>query len=187
MSHDLRMRKGKPAPIGMVVCWVLILAVFFGGCSSLRKKFTRKKKEKDVEQSEFIPVLQPEEYPEKTASPAELYKYHFSLYEVWEKDLQTSLSESESQKRKEYTLNQLISQADSMAKLLNSEKQKGLVDIQSQLVQLQEKLKSPPAMRNDVDVKRHLESIGKQLRENYRFRDVQNNLISEQDAARMSF
>ncbi len=186
MSRELKRGNGRCFPGFAGICLLLALAVGLTGCSTLKKKFTRKKKKTDTEAAEFVPVLQPEEYPEKVASPAELYKYNYSMWQVWEKELQTSLAEGESQKRKEYLLNQLIVAVEAMSKLLVAEKQKGMMDLQSKLLKVRDDLARPAAMRNDTEIKRQVGGLGKKLREGYKLPDVQNNLISAEAAAGMS-
>lgn len=57
------------------------------GCTPLKKKFTRQKKVDKENDPKFIPVLNPVEYEERKVSAEENYKYHYSLWKVWNKDL----------------------------------------------------------------------------------------------------
>src|SRR3989344_4966549 len=79
----------------LVVLCVLTVAV--GGCTSLRKKFARKKKEKTNEQA-FVPVLDPVDYPPPSVSPEERYRYNYSLWKVWYRDLVKNIDGKESGK-----------------------------------------------------------------------------------------
>ena len=91
----------------------LILLFLFGtltssGCTPLRKKFTRKKKEDKEQNQKFIPVLEPVDYPEKIYSSLDRYKHHYSLWKVWEKDLIQTIEEDGSDKRQKYLLSQAV-------------------------------------------------------------------------------
>ena len=121
-KYDFRVAVG-------ILCGLLIISLTAGGCVNLRKKFTRQKKKDSAQADEFVPVLEPEEYPEKVYSVTQDYKHYYSLWQVWHKELSTAVFEKQSNKRQLYTVNQLILQADALKKLVNAEKQAGLEEI----------------------------------------------------------
>ena len=92
----------------------------------MRKKFTRKKKDKE-ESEKFIPVLEPVDYPQKTYSSQERYKQHYSLWQVWNRDLIQAIQKEDSDKRQKYLLGQMIERLEAMKEVLADEKQKELV------------------------------------------------------------
>src|SRR3990167_5723451 len=106
----------------VVLC---VLTVSVGGCTSLRKKFTRKKKEKTNEQA-FVPVLDPVDYPPPSVSPEERYRYNYSLWKVWYRDLVKNIDAKESDKNQKYLVGQIIAQLEEMKKWVSEAKQKEL-------------------------------------------------------------
>ena len=63
---------------GFLIVAVMMTTV---GCEPLRKKFIRKRKAAQ-ESSEDIPVLEPIDYPDKVYTAEDLYKQHYSLWQV---------------------------------------------------------------------------------------------------------
>ena len=160
-----------------MVAGVVIVSLVVSGCESLRKKFTRQKK-KDSEQSDqFIPVLEPEQYPEKVYSPANDYKYHFSLWQVWQKELSTAVFERESNKRQLYMLNQAIVQVDALKKLVGAEKQSGLEEVLKGLRTLHGTIENPAPMHDNFMILNQLKSLDRKMRNNYSFDKIKTSLI----------
>jgi len=110
------------------ICSLCVVFLAISGCTPLRKKFTRKKKDKQANQK-FIPVLDPIDYPEKVYSAAEKYKYHYSLWKVWNKDLLQVLERNGSEKRQKYLLDQAIVQLKEMQNSLSDEKKAGFAQL----------------------------------------------------------
>ena len=86
----------------------VFLMIFLGsfilssiGCEPLRKKFVRQKK-KDENAQQFIPVLDPIDYPAAVYSAEEGYRKHYSLWRVWHKELMVSLDEQGIDRRQKY-------------------------------------------------------------------------------------
>ena len=122
---------------------LIILLIFIAsGCEPLRKKFTRQKK-KDESQSAFIPVLDPVDYPDKVETPEESYRHYFSLWQVWDKDFMMRLQENSSDKKINFTFNQVLLQLTEMEKLLTGEKQQKIREYIGQLTALGQDLKQP--------------------------------------------
>jgi len=88
---------------------ILSLIVLFaiGGCTPLKKKFTRENK-KDPKDKGFIPVLDPIQYPQASVSPEKQYKLHYSLWRVWHTDLMDQFRRDGKDKKQEYLINQMI-------------------------------------------------------------------------------
>jgi len=156
---------------------LIILLIFIAsGCEPLRKKFTRQKK-KDESQSAFIPVLDPVDYPDKVETPEESYRHYFSLWQVWDKDFMMRLQENSSDKKINFTFNQVLLQLTEMEKLLTGEKQQKIREYIGQLTALGQDLKQPAQIRNSSLIQRKVEHIGKDLRIGFRFKDVQGSLV----------
>lgn len=157
--------------------WVLVvcLMVTTAGCQSLKKKFTRKKKSTAPEE-EFIPVLEPEVYPEKVETNADLYRYHYSLWQVWDRELKTNIADGDSDKRKLYTLEQMVGQLQNLLPLLPDDKKPGLEAILRDMQELKKKLQQPSALRDEARISKQLDQIGRKVRDGYKFSLVQDHL-----------
>ena len=72
-----RIAKSKIA-FHVLVCAVLVSFVLaLEGCSTLRKKFVRQKKKEDKQ--EFVPVLDPVDYPDVVKTAGGIYEHHYML------------------------------------------------------------------------------------------------------------
>ncbi len=152
----------------LVVIYVSFLfALCSSGCEPLRKKFIREKK-KDKESQEIVPVLEPEEYPVKSISPEEQYRYFYSLWRVWYRDLIQAIDENSSKKRQIYLLNQEIKQLEKMSELLIDEKRELLVPVIEELRDLLQRLQLPAKLKNTFVIKKRLRDIDKKLHDNFR-------------------
>ena len=169
-------RRKKWLKVVPSVALLLVISLAAGGCEPLRKKFTRAKKKDADTVDAFVPVLEPEAYPEKVYSATEDYKYRYSLWQVWSRELETALTDKLDAKRQNYILDQAVAQVDVMKKLLNADKQTGIDAILNDLHKMQEKLRSPLPMRDDFAILRDLDSVGRKMRENYKFDKVESSI-----------
>jgi hypothetical protein len=166
----------KTQQIRVTLIALVALTLLVSGCEPLRKKFVRQKK-KDESASQFIPVLDPVDYPDKVASAPELYQHYFSLWQVWNKELLMRVQEQASDKKITFTFNQVLVQLTAMEKLLTGDKQKALNGYISQLDGIQKELEQPEQIRNTSLIERKLERIDGDLREGFRVKDVQESLV----------
>ncbi|MDP2654013.1 MAG: hypothetical protein Q8Q08_08285 [Candidatus Omnitrophota bacterium] len=148
------------------------------GCEPLRKKFVRKKKADQSQREELQPILDPIDYPDQMATPAELYRQHFAFWQVWSRDLLTDLEEGASDKRILFALAKVRVEVEEMGKLLTGSKQQSLARLGEQLAGVENDLKFSSAVRGRETIKRELESIGRAVREGFRFADVENSLAA---------
>ncbi len=172
------MNNGERTPFFLVLIFFVIVTMTFSSCEPLRKKFTRQKK-KSAEESEIIPILDPIEYPAKVYSNDEIYRQHYSLWQVWQKDLVSSIVEEESGKKQKYNLNQSIIQLEEIQKLVSDAKAQELTKFIDRLKLVQVKLDDPFPMRNMSSIRLEIESIGKDIREEFRFTKIKDSLKSE--------
>lgn len=176
------MNFGRNKRLFVWVSVVLLVSVSFlaGGCEPLRKKFTRQKK-KDQEGPAFIPILDPIDYPEKVYSPAQDYRQHYSMWQVWQREFLNSLDEASgtksSVKQELYQLDQLIVALQTMQKLLVQEKEPKLSALIAQFQSLKRDVKEPGPYRNTGNIKLKAQLLEKQVREGYRFNQVQDSLV----------
>ncbi len=145
-----------------VVAALCVLTVSVGGCASLQRKFTRKKKEKTSEA--FIPVLDPIDYPPPSVSPQERYQYHYSLWKVWQRDLVKNIDNKESDKNQKYLLGQIIIQLEEMKKWVTEAKQKELSEAIGEWNAILAMYERPVALRSTMSLKRKVEASAKKIR-----------------------
>jgi len=126
--------------ISMSLIVLVIISCVSSGCEPLRKKFVRQKKKEDTKR-EFIPVLDPIDYPARLHSTDEKYRHHYSLWQVWSKDLLGSLdSEGDSPKRQKYLLDQMSVQAQEMMNYVTGEKKQIWESLLTELINLRDNL-----------------------------------------------
>lgn len=159
--------------VGLLLITILLTS---GGCEPLRKKFVRQKK-KDQTRKEFIPVLDPIDYPASVQSPADAYRHYFSLWQVWDKELVMRIEEGASDKKISFTFNQLMIQLTELEKLLTGEKKTQMTQFITQLNDIQRQLAQPAGIRNDGGIQMKVQRIGSKLREGFRFNDVEQSLV----------
>ncbi|MBF0331455.1 MAG: hypothetical protein HQL17_05915 [Candidatus Omnitrophica bacterium] len=105
---------------GMILVAFCVMSLT--GCATLRKKFTRVKKNKD-QKEDFIPVLQPIEYKKIEEATPQVYAEHYSMVKVYFKDLWEVLGKDESSaKREKYMFTEILSHFDAMTALLTEAK-----------------------------------------------------------------
>jgi hypothetical protein len=159
----------------LVVLLVLTVAVS-AGCEPLRKKFTRQKKE-GAEGVEMMPILDPIDYPEPVKNTANLYRQHYSLWQVWLRDFSTAMQEGYADKKIIYDLNQMIIQLQEMQKLVEGDKQVLLKGYEGRLEKIKGRFADPSGMRNNAQLQQNVESVGKEMRQNFRFQAIEANLV----------
>jgi len=167
----LAMTKGAK----ILICCLLVSTIFLDGCEPLRKKFTRKKKKTSVG-DETVPILEPIDYPQKVYSPAETYKHHYSLWQVWNNELQSLVLENTYRKRKIYLVDQIIANLEVMKNLIVEEKQTALISSLERLRKVKSDLEAFVPTRNLSALKRELALIDKDIRNGYKFSSVENAL-----------
>lgn len=170
-AHDL--------PVLSILVILCVLTVSVGGCTSLRKKFTRKKKEKTNEQA-FVPVLDPIDYPPPSVSPEERYRYHYSLWKVWYRDLGQKIDARESDKIQKYLVSQIIAQLEEMKKWVTEAGQKELSESIGEWNAILAMYEQPAAIRSAVTLKRKIETSAKKIRNDLNPEIVKDFLVSGQ-------
>ena len=136
----------RRSPLGVITVCILILSVSLGGCEPLRKKFTRKKKE--AKKEEFIPILEPIDYPPSRVSALDQYKYHYSLWQVWDKDLLQLIGEPTMEKRKNYLFTEVMQQLEEMKRWVPQEYLPKIEEAHQIYDGVRKELEKPEVMRN---------------------------------------
>jgi hypothetical protein len=131
----------------LCVVAVIFLAGSLTGCASLRKKFTRVKKNKD-QKEEFIPVLEPVEYKKVEETPQQVYGGHYTMVKMYFKDLWDVLGKPNGgEKREKYIFTQLLTRLDAMAALLSEEKKAQASDLKERVLHVLMEYDKPSGMR----------------------------------------
>jgi hypothetical protein len=149
------------------ICGLCVLFLASSGCTPLRKKFIRQKKQDGGGEQKFIPVLDPVEYPEKVYSAEEGYKYHYSLWKVWNKDFLQVLEGDGSEKRQRYLLGQSIEQLEKMRNLLTDEKKPVLTVLINELIDVGQGYDRSSAMRSKFSIRSKVERNAKEIRNGF--------------------
>ena len=150
---------------GIVLCCLAAFCFSLAGCEPLRKKFTRKKKEEDKRMVD--PVLEPIDYPPMQVSPEKRYKYHYSMWRIWQKDFLLSLGQNENEKRSKYLLTQVYNELQEMDKWIVGEKNEGLHTVILDYDKIQNEMQKPQAIRDMYSLMRKLESNDKKIRHDF--------------------
>jgi len=172
MKNIFRMKRRSALP--KVILCILVMTVSLSGCEPLRKKFIRKKKKDNKQATDFVPVLEPIDYPEHRPTAESKYKHHYQLWRVWQNDLITALEENQPKKRLKYIVSQIIGQLEEMNKLISEEKQKLLIIHIQSYKQVEELVNMPDAMRHYLTIERKSHRIGRALREHFVFAKMKN-------------
>jgi hypothetical protein len=160
------------------ICCFCILVSALSGCTTLRRKFTRKKKKDGDVSQKFIPVLEPIDYAVKVQSPLERYKYHYSLWRVWERDLLQAIEAEASDKRQKYLLAESIEQLEGMKNLLDDQERPGLTLLIDGLREVQKGYEKSASMRSKFSTKKKIERNSREVRNGFSPDQVQ--VIQEQ-------
>lgn len=167
----------KSLQLGLALC-LIFLTVAGSGCEPMRKKFVRQKK-KDVAKEEMTPILEPVDYKSAAVtSPQELYKVHYSLWQIWHNDLTTAISEGDSDKKKLYDLDQEVANLREMQSLLPENLQEKLRTIISRLTSFDAEFKKSMPASNASSLKLRMDAIAKDVRSNFKFSKVQDQLVA---------
>ncbi len=153
---------------------LLIVSLSVTACEPLRKKFRRKKKE-EKQDTQFVPVLAPEEYATPEFDPLGEYRHRYNLWNLWYDDFMTGLEEDGSNKRQQYLLGQMAVQLEEMGKLLPGDLQAQLEDHRKNLQDLQSYVSSP--MRNTIIIKNKINAVNAQVRGKFSPDEVKDKLL----------
>ena len=145
------------------IACLLAVSVSFSACEPLRKKFTRQKK-KDAADMNFVPVLEPQDYPAPEKNPAEMYKQHYTLIKVWYKDLWIALDERGSDKQQKYLLKQIHNHIDEMRKLVVPAEQAQLDELVKLLSYYDSAFDAAAPLRNTSRIHSDLRAFDRLLR-----------------------
>ncbi len=151
----------------IVVISIVMVTALLGGCSTLKKKFVRQKK-KTAESEKIIPVLNPIEYEPKVVSAEERYRYHYSMWQVWHRDLINAIVEKRSGKKQKYLITQCAAQLTEMKGWIDTSKQTELQMFITNLQNIEQAYQRPDLMRNTFSIRKKLQANAKNIRAQFK-------------------
>ncbi len=151
------------------------------GCASLKKKFTRQKKKQARE--EFIPVLDPIDYPPPVVSAQQRYREHYALWKIWQRDLVQNIEARAPEKKQRYLLDQTIVQLREMGKWLQENKKAQLSVLAGELEGVLQSYETPAPLRDASSTKRKIEANAKKVRAAFDPKAVQEDLVEDDAGA----
>ena len=161
----------------LIACLVAT-SISLSACEPLRKKFTRQKKKDASADQDFIPVLEPQEYPAADKDPVQNYKQHYALIKAWYRDMWTALEErGGSDKQQRYLLKTIYGHIDEMRKLVVPQQQQKLDELAKILSYYDSALGVPPAMRNVARIRSDLRAFDRMLRHKLRADKIKGAFI----------
>ena len=158
------------------IACAVIVSIGLSACEPLRKKFTRKKKE-GQEVQDFIPVLEPQDYPAPENNPKEMYAQHYALIKAWYRDLWTAIDDKNSDKMAQGSLKQIFNHIDQMKPLLKAQKSQGLDQLAGLLKYYNTSLDAPRPLRNYARIESDLRAFDRLLRGQFRYDKVKEDII----------
>ena len=161
-----------------VIAGLLILSLSLSSCDTLRKKFTRHKKNGDTDEQAFVPVLEPEVYPAPQENPVQNYKSHYDLIEAWYKDLWTAIDDKSTAKYLHYTIGQVTNHIDQMKKLVDAPTQANLVKLATYLDYYSASLEDSWNTRNVSRIQSDLRGFDRFLRDHLRADKIQGHFVA---------
>ncbi len=163
----------------LIACLV-VTSISFSACEPLRKKFTRQKKKDASADQDFIPVLEPQEYPSVQQDPVQNYKQHYALIKAWYRDMWTALEERGSDKQQRYLLKTIYGHIDDMRKLVGPQEQRKLDELAKVLSYYDSALGVPAPMRNVPRIRSDLRAFDRMLRNKLRADKIKGAFIPVQ-------
>ncbi len=140
-----------------------IIVTSLSGCEPFRKKFVRQKKG-DKAKKGFQPILQPEEYPAVVRSSAERYRYHYSMWKVWSKDLEKALRLKENDKRTLNMINEIMVHFEQMKMYIPQSKQADLMRAANDIEKIRSAFDKEPIFRSYSSLRNLLNRSSKFVR-----------------------
>jgi hypothetical protein len=159
------------------IAGLLVFSLSLSSCDSLRQKFTRKKKKGDAEDQAFIPVLEPQEYPEPELNPEHNYKEHYDLIKAWYHDLWTAIDDKSTARYTHYIISQVTNHITQMEKLVDVPTQANLVKLADFLDYYNSSLSDSWQVRNVSRIRSDLIEFDRFLRDRLRADRIQGHFV----------
>lgn len=161
----------------LVIAGLLVLSLGLSSCDTLRKKFTRQKKHGETEDQNFVPVLEPEEYPAPGLNPELNYKENYEMIKAWYKDLWTAIDDKSSGRYVHYTITQVTNHITQMEKLVDAPTQANLVKLAGFLDYYSFSLDTSWQARNVSRIQSDLRAFDRFLRDHLRADKIKGHFV----------
>jgi tRNA splicing endonuclease len=149
-----------------VIVAIFVAFAFLSGCAQIKDKFVRKKKE-DPTLKRYIPVREYDVHPNM-----ELYTKRYIFWKNWQTELLKVLGDS-NQKKKITAAQEAISNLMSMKNMLVDEKGDQLQILIDEMIKLEQDIRTQRVtISNDVQVRRRLETLGRQIKAGFSYTKV---------------
>jgi hypothetical protein len=160
-----------------LIAGLLVSSLVLSSCDTLRQKFTRKKKQGEVEDQAFVPVLVPEEYPSPENDPVRNYKENYSLIKAWYTDLWTAIDDKNTSKYTRYIISQVTNHIAEMEQLVDAETQENLVKLAGYLDYYKASLDESWQVRNTSRIQSDLRAFDRFMRDHLRADRIQGHFV----------
>lgn len=147
------------------VLFLMVAVLFASGCEPLRKKFVRKKKADQENQT--VVILDPEDYAEKARDPLEGYTKHYQLWKVWVGELSLAVEDKRGDKKVSSTILRVQEQLKAMKKFLSEENQSVIDAYADDLNTISEEYEKPEQARNRVKISSLLRSHAREIKSHF--------------------
>ncbi|HSA31996.1 MAG TPA: hypothetical protein P5160_09410 [Candidatus Omnitrophota bacterium] len=137
---------------------IIVLCLSLEGCSSLGKKFIRKKK--DITEEEVIPVLNPVDYPAPQWTSKDRYQQFYEMFKIWQKDALVALDDRPSDKQIRYKFSQMAVQLEGMKGLLQGKSLEILNEVVLDHQAITAIYEEPAAFRSTITTKNRVKKLG---------------------------
>jgi hypothetical protein len=144
---------------------IVVMTMSLSACEPLRKKFTRQKRKDQTEDKNFIPVLEPLDYPAADVDPVQVYAANYHQIKAWYRDLSGYVDTLSNDKQAKYTLKQIYTHLDEMSAVSNPHAQVKIQELKMLLKYCEESLEKPVAMRNKARMQSDLREFDRKLRD----------------------
>jgi hypothetical protein len=161
----------------LFIAGFLVLSVGLSSCDTLRHKFTRKKKEGEEDQA-FVPVLEPEEYPEPQLNPEYNYKENYDLIKAWYTDMWTAIDDKSTAKYIHYIITEVTNHINQMKPLVDAPTQANLVKLESYLDYYMSSLDDSWQTRNVSRIRSDLIEFDRFMRDHLRADRIKGHFVT---------
>ena len=124
-------------------------------------------KKKDAGKKDVQVVLDPIDYPRQQVSSEERYRYHYSMWQIWNREIEQNLESPGTGKKQKYVVEQLQAQIFEMKKYLIQNQLDGLDGYLKFLEDLNKEFQKPEMMRSYKTMLREIKREARMMREQY--------------------
>ncbi len=161
---------------GGMIFLLLFIVIANSGCETFRKKLSRKKKT-DIVDNQATAILDPIEYQAVIKTAAQLYQEHYSLWKVWQSDLENIIEDKTNERKLRYTVGQIREQLGQMQKLLVAASQAKMDEYLQELDRIDDQLENIPEFRNRTVLTSQIRFLGRNIKKNFAPEKIQDHLL----------